>query len=189
LAFLRLDYQSSALADFQVASPDYRHLALQRIPPDSPGTPLLASRLSPLGSSSPVTAILLRMLADLAKKNWQDNSGVNMSEEDIACLRDAVHLALKNEPLVPHDGRKLGGDEMLYGRGGLLWVLLNVRAHKFDHETEKALSSVLETIPELIRVIIDSGKQGSTEYIEKHGDQGAQPLMYAWMENHYCFGA
>jgi len=177
------------LEDTQVASPDYRHFALQRIPSKSPDTPLLASRLSPLGSYSPITAITLRILADLAKKNWQDNADVSIPEEDITCLRDAVQLALKNGPLVAHGGRNMGGDEMLFGRAGLLWVLLNVRAHKFDQETQRALSPVLETIPELIRVIIDAGKLGSKEYIEKNGDQGAHPLMYAWMEDHYCFGA
>jgi hypothetical protein len=83
----------------------------------------------------------------------------------------------------------MGGDEMLYGRAGLLWALLNVRAHQFDDETQKALSPVLNKIPELLRVMIDAGRQGSKDYNQKNGDPDAHPLMYAWMEGHYCFGA
>jgi hypothetical protein len=136
-----------------------------------------------------MTAITLRILADLAKRDWQDNAGATISEEDLNCLRDAVQLALKNGPLVTHDGRNMGGDEMLYGRSGLLWLLLNIRAHRFNQETQESLKPVLETIPELIRVIVDAGKEGSKDYIEKNGDKNAHPLMYAWMEGHYCFGA
>ncbi|KAJ5130828.1 uncharacterized protein N7515_006867 [Penicillium bovifimosum] len=189
LAFLRLDYQSSVLEDSTAASPDYRRYALQRIPSSLPDAPLLASRLSPIGSSSPMTAVTLRILATLAKQDWQSGSNVGVVGEDISCLHDAVQLALKNEPIVPHDGRKMGGDEMLFGRAGLLWTLLNIRAHQFDQRTQHALSPVLEAIPELIRVIVDAGQQGSRAYIEKNGEENAHPLMYVWMEGYFGFGA
>ncbi|KAJ5834482.1 hypothetical protein N7447_000508 [Penicillium robsamsonii] len=189
LAFLRLDYQSLVLEDHKAASIDYRRYALERIPSSLPDTPLLASRLSPAGSSSPMTAVTLRILGTFAKNNWQDNVNVNITREDITYLHDAMQWALKNEPLVLHDGRKMGGDEMLFGRAGLLWALLNVRAHHFDQETQEAISPVLAAIPELIRMIIDAGRQGSQEYIKKNGAQHAHPLMYTWMEGYYCFGA
>lgn len=189
LAFLRLDYQSSVLKDHKAASLDYRCYALQRIPSSLPDTPLLASRLSPVGSSSPITAIALRILATFSKNDWQGGDNVSIAREDITCLHEAMQCALSNEPLVTHDGRKMGGDEMLFGRAGLLWTLLNVRAHNFDQETRGFLSPVLGAIPELIRVIVDAGRQGSKEYTEKNGAQDAHPLMYAWMEGHYCFGA
>ncbi|CAG7927949.1 unnamed protein product [Penicillium olsonii] len=189
LAFLRLDYQSSVLQDATVTSPNYRQFALQRIPSSPPDAELLASRLSPLGSSSPITAIMMRILANVAKNDWQDNAQINITEDDIACLDDAVQVALTNDPLVAHDDRKMGGDEILFGRAGLLWALVNIRAHRFDQVGQKALSPMLQKIPELVRVIVDAGKQGSKEYIEKNGAQGAHPLMYAWMEGHYCFGA
>jgi hypothetical protein len=189
LAFLRLDYQSAVLEDRTAASPDYRHYALQRIPSSLPDAPLLASRLSPIGSSSPVTAVTLRILATLAKQDWHSDSNVSVANEDITCLHDAVQLALKNEPLVAHDGHKMGGDEMLFGRAGLLWTLLNIRAHQFEQETQNALSPVLEAIPELIRVIVDAGRQGSEAYTEKNGEEGAHPLMYVWMEGYFGFGA
>ncbi|CAG8020188.1 unnamed protein product [Penicillium salamii] len=189
LAFLRLDYQSSVLKDARLAWPDYRQFALQRIPSSPPDAELLASRLSPLGSSCPITAIMMQILANAAQNNWQDNCHINVTKDNITCLRDAVQLALKNEPLVVHDGRRMGGDEVLFGRAGLLWALLSIRSHRFDQESQRALSPVLESIPELIRVIIDAGKQGSREYIEKNGVEGSHPLMYAWMEGYYCFGA
>lgn len=177
------------LKDHQAASLDYRCYALQRVPSSLPDTPLLASRLSPVGSSSPITAITLRILATFAKNDWQGGANISIAREDITCLHEAMQCALSNEPLVTHDGRKMGGDEMLFGRAGLLWALLNIRAHSFDQETQGFLSSVLGAIPELIRVIIDAGRQGSKEYTEKNGAQDAHPLMYAWMEGHYCFGA
>ncbi|KAJ5959827.1 uncharacterized protein N7479_006977 [Penicillium vulpinum] len=143
LAFLRLDYQSSVLDDHRAASIDYRLYALQRIPSSLPDTPLLASRLSPIGSSSPVTAATLRILGIFAKNNSQDSPNVSIAGKDIICLHDAMKCALTNEPLVIHEGRKMGGDEMLFGRAGLLWALLNIRAHHFDKETQAVLSPML----------------------------------------------
>lgn len=78
---------------------------------------------------------------------------------------------------------------MLYGRAGLLWVLLNIRAHRYDEETQAALSPVLAAIPDLVRVIVEAGRHGSEEFTQKHGTQDAHPLMYPWKEGHYFFGA
>lgn len=189
LAFLRLDYQSTVLNEGNGSHPDYRQLALERIPSEFPDHPLLPSRLSPAGSFSPIAGVTLRVLSALAKSDWGRDSKPSLSQQDITCLCDAANLALKNGPLVPHDGRNMGGDEMLYGRAGLLWVLLNIRAHQFDGRTQESLGPVFQTIPRLVDVIMDSGRQGSKAYIEKNGAEGAHPLMYAWMEDHYCFGA
>lgn len=189
MAFLRLDYQSSVLADDDAPSPNYRQHAFQRIPAEFPDTPLIASRLSPSGSFSPLVAISLRILAAVAKSNWGPCARVSLPREDIDCLHDAVSLALKNGPLVPHDGRNVGGDDILYGRTGLLWLLLNVRVHQFNDETQKALSPVMAMIPDLVSSIVDAGRQGSKDYIEKHGSHDAHPLMYVWLEGHYFFGA
>lgn len=72
---------------------------------------------------------------------------------------------------------------------GSCGFLLNVRAHQYDEETHKALSPVLESIPDLVRVIIEAGRHGSKEFTQKHGVQDAHPLMYPWKEGHYFFGA
>jgi hypothetical protein len=44
-------------------------------------------------------------------------------------------------------------------------------------------------IPKLIRVIIEAGREGSRDFMQKHGEKDAHPLMYVWMEGHYAFGA
>lgn len=177
------------LADPSNSSPNYRQHALERIPAGFADIALRADKLSPAGSFCSVTPVILRILATVAKANWQTDSKPSLSREDVTCLQDAANQALKNGPILPQADGVVGGDDMLYGRAGLLWTLLNVRAHQFDEETQKALSPVMATIPALIRVIIDAGQHGSKEYIQKHGDQDAHPLMYVWKEGHYFFGA
>lgn len=189
LAFLRLDYQSAILENKNSPSPDYRQHAFQRIPDGLPDFPLRADKLSPAGSFCPVTPVILRTLAATAKANWQFESIFSLPREDIAVLRDAANQALKNGPILPQADDSVGGEDMLYGRAGLLWVFLNIRVHKFDDETQTSLAPVLETIPKLVRLIIDAGRHGSKEYTQKHGAQDAHPLMYPWKEGHYFFGA
>ncbi|KAJ5585089.1 uncharacterized protein N7459_004889 [Penicillium hispanicum] len=189
LAFLRIDYQSPVLIGKSGPSLDYRRYALQRIPSGFPDAPLRASRLSAAASLSPLPGVILRILATVAQTNWDQDARPCLSLEDITCLLDATNLALRNGCVFTHDDQVMGADDMLYGRAGLLWALLNVRAHRYDKETERALSPVMETIPDLIRVIIDAGRQGSNDYIDKHGAQDAHPLMYTWLPGHYFFGA
>lgn len=136
-----------------------------------------------------MTPVILRILATIAKANWQTDAKPSLLREDVTCLQDVANQALKNGPILPQADGAVGGEDMLYGRTGLLWALLNVRAHQFDEETQKALSPVMAMIPELIRVIIEAGRHGSKEYIQKHGDKDAHPLMYVWKEGHYFFGA
>ena len=189
MSFLRLDYQSSVLADDKLPALNYRQHAFQRIPQTFPETPLRPSRLSAAGSLTPLVGVILRILAAMAKTNWGPCARVSLPQEDITCLDDAINMALKNGPIVPHDDKAMGGDDILWGRTGLLWILLNVRAHQFSEETQKALAPVMAKIPDLVRVIIDAGRQGSKDYIQKHGDQDAHPLMYEWVIGHYFFGA
>ncbi|KAJ5085432.1 hypothetical protein N7532_010203 [Penicillium argentinense] len=189
LAFLRLDYQSSVLGDKGITSPDYRDFALQRIPSGFPDFPLLPSRLSPAGSFSPLTAVSLRIFSTLAKVDWKLDAKPSLPQEDITCLQDALTMALQNEPLVVHDDKKAGADDILYGRAGLLWLLINIRARRFSSETEDALAPIFAAIPSLVRVIIEAGRQSANEYMERHGPEGAQPLMYPWLEGHNFFGA
>lgn len=136
-----------------------------------------------------MTAVTLHILSAVAESNWGSDTKPSLTPELITCLHDAVGLALKNEAIVPHGEHRMGGDEMLYGRAGLLWLLLNVRAHRFSEETGSALTPVLGMVPQLIRVIVEAGRAGSKDYVQKHGKKDAHPLMYAWMEGHYGFGA
>lgn len=136
-----------------------------------------------MGSFSPLPAAALRILAAAS-------SNGPVSKDDIRCFYDAAGLALKNGHIVPHDGNNLGGDEILFGRTGLLWSILIIRTQtrQFDDETQKALKPVYELIPKLIDVIVEGGKQGAKDYSDKHGDKDMMPLMYMWMEGFYCLG-
>lgn len=183
LAFLRLAHQGASLTkDDETAPPDFRKYANDRIFAEGQDLPLLASRLSPLGSSSPLPAALLRILAAAS-------SNTVVRADDIDCFRQAVELALKNGHIVPHAGVDFGGDEILYGRAGLLWSILNIRAHEFDGETQKALESLYQAVPKLVDVIVEGGKRGAIDCAKKYGDKDTMPLMYMWMEDYYCLGA
>lgn len=187
LAFLRLNYQAQLLSDANAPSPDYLQYALDRIPKGFPTAPLIPSRLS-TSSLSPVPGVVLRIFAAVAQTHWGVDSKPSISEEDINCLEEATQISLKNGHLVHHNGNNMGGDELLFGRAGLLWALLNVRAHQYDDKTQKALVPLLQLIPKLIDTIVDAGREGSRLFTEKNGEENAHPLMYAWMEGHYAFG-
>ncbi|KAJ5477083.1 hypothetical protein N7539_007227 [Penicillium diatomitis] len=189
LAFLRLDYQNPVLSSGNATASSFLKDALARIPCGLPDVPLIPSRLSPAGSFSPLAAVTLRILAEVAKSGWGAGERPSIAPELIKCLEDAVNLALENPWILPHGEHRMGGDEILYGRAGLLWLLLNVRAHQYDESTTKLLSPVLAKLPNLIGVIIDAGREGSKHYRQEHSDEDAHPLMYAWMEGHYGFGA
>lgn len=137
-----------------------------------------------MGSSSPLSAAVLRILAAAS-------SNGSASKDDIRCFYDAAALALKNGYVVPHEGNNLGGDEILFGRAGVLWSILIIRTqtHQFDEETQEALKPVYEFIPKLVDVIVEGGRQGAKDYSDKYGDEGMMPLMYMWMEGYYCLGA
>lgn len=186
---MRLDYQSATLEDKTTPSPDYRQHALQRIPDGLPDFPLRADKLSPAGSFCTVMPVILRTLATVARANWQPHATLTLPRADIAVLHDAASQALKNGPILPPVDGAVGGEDILYGRAGLLWALLNIRAHRYDEETSKLLGPVLGAIPDLVRVIIEAGRHGSKEYSQKHGADDAHPLMYPWKEGHYFFGA
>lgn len=138
-----------------------------------------------MGSSSSLTAAVLRILA--ATTAAEDARG-SISKDDISSLEKAVGLALANPPLINYRGQNIGVDEVLYGRAGLLWAILNLRTRGFDTETRNALLSIFETVPKLIDVIVDAGRQGSRDYIKKYGEKNALPLMWIWMEGRYGLG-
>lgn len=82
-------------------------------------------------------------------------------------------------------GRNIGGDEVLYGRAGLLWAILNLREHVFDEKTREALQPVFKAVPELVDAIINAGKKTAHEFAKAVGTEQALPLMWMWMEQHY----
>ncbi|KAH8422845.1 lanthionine synthetase C family protein [Aspergillus melleus] len=181
LAFLRLDRQRELIAVQGDSPTDFGRIVQERIPSQGPKVKLQPGRLSPVGSSSPLTAVVMRILAAASY-------GQKVNADDIELLQDAVNVALQNGPIVPHGGRMMGGDEVLFGRAGLLWAVLNIREHTFDEQTMAFLQPVFDTVPALIDAIVDAGRLGRKAYIDKHGSEGALPLMWTWMEGHYGLG-
>ncbi|GLA18932.1 hypothetical protein AnigIFM62618_006590 [Aspergillus niger] len=183
LAFLRLDHQVRAFSNKEVGLPlDFRRLASEQIIPHGPDFPLLPERVAPFGSSSVLVGPLMRILAAA-------QSGASMSEADIECLRSVVQVAIGNDHMLPHGDGMMGTDEVLYGRAGLLWAVLSVRAHKYDEGATGLLTSIFESVPDLVDAIIKGGLQGRDDYVEEYGERGALPLMWHWHEDRYGLGA
>lgn len=183
--FLRLDQQAKVLAEKGTPVPDFREIVNVRTLSFDPSMPLVSGRLSPVGSSCPLTAVLLRILSAATV----GTGGADISKDDTRCLSDAVRIALSNGHMVSHGGRVMGCDELMYGRSGLLWAILNIRVHKFSEETAKDLIPVFESVLRLVDVMIDAGRQGSKDYIKMYGTKGSLPLMWVWTEGSYYLGA
>ena len=94
-------------------------------------------------------------------------------------LREAIRSAL-------HQGTTLGSDEALYGRVGLLWAILNFRQYSVDvEEVQGELESLLEAVPRLLDLIMDTGRWGAHEYARQNGTLDALPLMWPWHDRYY----
>lgn len=185
LAYLRLAQQTPSLEKSGESIPNFYALSGARIPVDGPDLPLQLGGLSPLPSKSPVAAVAVRILHKSASEIAE-----TISDADIACLADAVKLSLSHGATGLYHGRDLGADEVLFGRSGLLWVLLNVRAKvdTFPPAQRGLLRPVLDSIPDLLRRIVDAGREGSAHYVKKHGEKDSLPLMWPWMPGHYGIG-
>ncbi|KAL4940974.1 hypothetical protein BDV06DRAFT_223576 [Aspergillus oleicola] len=185
LAYLRLVQQTPLLADSEQALPDFQSLVSARIVKEGPYVPLRIGGLSPLPSKSPIAAVALRILHAASTGN-----ATSIAENDISHLSDAIDMALNHGPTAFYHGHNLGADEVLFGRAGLLWTLLNIRARVsgFDSTQQQLLDSVLGRIPEIVTAIIEAGKDGGSAYIEEHGANDALPLMWPWHPGHFGIG-
>ncbi|KAL5334158.1 hypothetical protein BJX70DRAFT_378989 [Aspergillus crustosus] len=185
LAYLRLAQQTSSLGEDTKSHPSFYDLASARIPETGPDLPLQIGGLSPLASKSPLAAVVLRILHKSATGNARD-----ISDSDLTILSDAVKLALSHGSVALYNGHHLGADEVLFGRSGLLWALLNIRARvdDFPDVQRELLNLSLEAIPDLLSAIIQAGRDGAAAYVKKHGDEGSLPLMWPWLPGHYGFG-
>lgn len=115
-------------------------------------------------------------------------------------LKGAIEQALTQNRTVEMRGHEMGGDEVLYGRAGLLWGLLEISKQRFwtqklgldmiaaDDEPD-FISIVNESIPKLAAIIMQAGKEGAEVYKQKHGHGGAMPLMWSWIDDYYGLGA
>ncbi|KAL4733852.1 hypothetical protein BDV11DRAFT_175312 [Aspergillus similis] len=184
-AYLRLAQQEPLLIETASSLPDFLSLASARIPAHGPDTPLRIGGLSPLASGSPIAAAVLRILQKCATGRVE-----TISAHDMKCLSNAVELALNHGSTAFYHGHDLGADEILFGRAGLLWALLNIRAAATDlpHAQKKLIQPILSHIPEIVRLIIGAGREGAAKYKRSHGKTDALPLMWPWKPGYYGVG-
>jgi hypothetical protein len=127
-------------------------------------------------------------------------------DADLVVLGDAVKMALEHGATGVYHGHELGADEVLFGRAGLLWTLLNIRRWEvqgegvFDERQKGLLGRVLadETVGKLVEVIVRAGQEGAAEcqrILEPKGeslvgdeDGEVIPLLWVWMKGHYGLG-
>jgi hypothetical protein len=191
--FMRLRRQAHALSDFNFMNgdfdpplPDFRTLMKEKINPHSLELKLQAGRPSPLCSPS-LGASVTRILA---ATHESDSSVLSPNiKDDIAILYEAVQIAINQDPIITRNGHSMGGDEVLYGRAGLLWALANIDGRNVDTETGQLLQPVLELKPKLRDAIVGAGKRGVEEYARVHGEKTALPLMWPWLDDYYGLGA
>ena len=181
---LRLERQAPYLATDDMPKETFvskvRGIAAPRINPHIQQVMLHSGRLSPLGSSS-LGAVVVRTFAGVTALPSIDGGQHRIHNRDIATLQEAVSAALGQ-------GDLSGGDEVLYGRAGLLLALLNIRtlALELDKSEREPLLPLCEEIPKLIDVIIKAGKQGTRDYEDMHDSKDALPLMWPWHEKYYA---
>lgn len=180
--FLRLEQQAMSLVG-PGESPDalvseFESVANARINPHISAGNLRPGRLSPLGSPS-LGACVIR-LAVASSQLMKDDSHVRhrVHARDIKILESAIETALGQS-------QSLGGDEPLYGRVGLLWAILNIRKSNYDPESGAALAPIFEAVPNLLDLIIQTGRLGARDYAKHHGEQYALPLMWPWHDKYY----
>ncbi|KAJ9251853.1 lanthionine synthetase C family protein [Paecilomyces variotii] len=194
LAFMRLHYQAKSLVmdDSDPPMPDFRTLARERVLQKGPPIRLDDKRFSPLGTRK-FSAIYVRCLEKCffnrrgAGVHLRANDIGDIAAVDMHASHDAIRFPRKfrdpDEPEPP-------GEEVLYGRAGLLWGLENLQAHPFDDENQYSLRSVFSHTQSLVDVIIQNGKIGAEDvWVKKHGEKGPLPLTWTRDDGRCNLGA
>lgn len=187
LTLLRLERQKSCLQ--QPTVQDYFQIASDLIIPTPTKIELIDGRLSALASN--VGPSFMRILAYCEQLNLRPEANLPPDPEDFRIFNQAVERATLHGPVYTFKGFSLGGDELIFGRAGLLWALLTLKKH-FTRASEVLtthISTALQSIPKLVDAIMAGGKQGSQNFIKSHGPENALPLMWQWMEGYYALGA
>ncbi|EED23859.1 lanthionine synthetase C family protein, putative [Talaromyces stipitatus ATCC 10500] len=200
LTLLRLERQKPSIqqkaeqnSQTNYPSQDYFQLASDLIMQTPSDIEQIDGRLSPLASE--VGQSFMRILAYCEQLNLQPEADTSPDPEDFRIFNQAVERATLHGPVYTFKGFSLGGDELIFGRAGLLWSLLTLKTHAnlTPRATEELLttrlSTAIQSIPKLVNAIIDGGKQGSQEFVKLYDSKEALPLMWQWMEGYYALGA
>ncbi|EER27965.1 Lanthionine synthetase C-like protein [Coccidioides posadasii C735 delta SOWgp] len=155
-----------------------QRLASSRLNPHIMKVNHRAGRLSPLDSASFGAAVVRILAAGRGLASLSEDGQCRIHKRDIAEVQDAMHVAL-------HQGDVRGGDELLYGRIGLLHAILNIRKLRLNIESVEALTAVFEKVPQLIDSIMSGGKLGARDYLELYGEREYMPLMWSWHDKYY----
>ena len=174
LMYLRLNRQSAYISEKEDEPVNYRERATARINPNKLTLDVLPGRPSPVESAA-LGAAVLRIM---------DNPSTP-HKEDISLIREILPIAIEQSHAVPFRGHTMGGDEVLYGRTGVLWAVMNLQHHIVDDTIRQEFSDAL---PKLIDAIMDAGRVGRKEYIAEHGETDALPLMWLWYNGRYGLG-
>jgi hypothetical protein len=176
-AFLRLHQQKSSLVsdDIPEALWDLEAAARNRTDATFHALDLSNGRSSPIDSPS-LGAALLRILVGAC------------DEKDVKLLLASSQFALQQSRTREFRGHQMGVDEVLQGRTGLLWSIIQIR-NAVNHETQTALEPLFETVPQLMNVILDAGRRGAQQYVERYGNEDALPLMWSWIDQFCSLGA
>jgi hypothetical protein len=148
-----LDLDESQMSTLKYLSKIYPRSSAHK----SGSTSIRPGHLSPI--DSPVGLATVRALGAL-----HDPSGPPVLEEDLRTLESAVHAA-------KHDSTRT--NEILYGKAGLLFALLQLReANKVEHGDERLARLVNdEVLLEMVQAIIRDGTEAN---------QAKLPLYFEW---------
>lgn len=190
LTLLRSERQKQSIQ--QQAEQDYFQIASDLIIQTPAEIELIDGRLSALATN--VAPSFMRILAYCEQLNLRPEADLTPDPEDVRILNQAVKRATLHGPVYTFKGFSLGGDELIFGRAGLLWSLLTLKKHASltTRATEfltTHISTALQSIPKLVDAIIAGGKQGSRDFVGLYGPKDALPLMWQWMEGYYALGA
>ncbi|KAA8902241.1 hypothetical protein FN846DRAFT_955672 [Sphaerosporella brunnea] len=162
LAYIRLAHQ---LPELEVAEGfDYPKLVQKHLSLHHRHAPH-AGKLSPIGSVTGAALVAahhqLLSLGDDAEE-W---------EKAMVTLGSAVQAACESD--------EVGGDEVLYGRAGLLWAIMNFQ--KLGGRAEEGVKQWgPDIVPTIVRKIIESGTKRTLQYMEATGDHNEGVLMWEW---------
>lgn len=177
--YMRLDMQSEAikLPDELAAALGGR--AIKHLPRLGTRPHPRPGHISPLDSH--VGPALLVILYEL---RYPDSFDDPTWKAALGTFKKAIDIA-KND-------KSIGGDEVLYGRAGLLWGMLNI-LKCVDQEMGEQLrwrdiSAVVEraTVEAVVTKLIETGEIGAKDYRHEHGEKdGILPLAWRWHEKYY----